>query len=83
MTGVITLNQVMDNLAMRKGEGLCIVAPEQNLGTNSAVRVIQENLLLLHKLNKPFKVGFLINVHRFPLGDENKMELLMGLNLCQ
>jgi hypothetical protein len=38
---------------------------------------------MLHKLGKPFKVGFLINVHRFPLNDANKMELFMGLNLTQ
>ena len=32
MTGIITLNQAMEHLAMKEGEGLCIVAPEQNVG---------------------------------------------------
>ena len=52
--------------------------PESSKLTTRLVRVVQENLIIAHAQNKEFKLGLLINIHRFPLDANDEEDLVLG-----
>ena len=81
MTGQLKLDNLMKD--SREGQGVCLAAPEGSAWTHGVVRVIQDNLLMMLKTGKWYKLGFIMNVHRFPVDDNNMQQVFFGLQLYQ
>jgi len=48
-------------------KSIVMTCPEPSQYTNLCFRIIQENVLALLAMKKEFKLGILINIHRFPI----------------
>jgi hypothetical protein len=57
---------------------IVFACPESSKLTTRLVRVVQENLIIAHAQNKEFKLGLLINIHRFPLDANDQEDLVLG-----
>ena len=81
MTGQVKLDTLMQ--ACKEGHGICMVSPEGSMWTHASVRIIQDNFLMMLKTGKPYKLCFLMNVHRFPVDGNNMQQVYFGLQLYQ
>ena len=62
---------------------ICFACPEGAKQTKLLARVFQENILMLHKIDQPFKVALLFNVHRFPMSQKLHEQVNLGLQFYE
>jgi len=62
---------------------ICFACPEGAKQTKLLARVFQENILMLHKIDQPFKVALLFNVHRFPMSQKLHEQVNPGLQFYE
>ena len=81
MTGQVKLDKLMEDC--REGDGVCMVSPEGSQWTHASVRIVMDSMLMMIKTGKKYRLGILMNVHRFPVDDNNREQIYFGLQLYQ
>lgn len=64
------------------GISIVLTCPEPGPAINCLARVLQENIIMLHELGRTFNIGLLFNIHRLPLKEDMKEDVMFGLQLC-
>ena len=84
-TGKTKLDQLFNQWG--QDHPIIFTCPEPSKNISIFMRILQENVLLMHNSGRDFTLGILFNIHRFPLSQKDSEppheDLFLGLQICQ
>ena len=82
LTGHHTISLLLDPSSNNRYKSMVLVDPEPSIHSKLIYRVLQENLLELHSINQPFKLGVLVYMNMLHLTSTGDVNIGLSIHLC-